>query len=403
MNEKSHKDWSQTGELHYAMQEMLAEDNLKVKSLAAAGKKLAREVVRRQAMVKVIQNATRNVGIDGHQFGHAEAFMLMAYKEVGGGGQLLVWNSRDGEAPFYISLGSKKYQHDVLRQRGPFFDLPREHAVTHVWVTRTDAQVLEAWHRIVDKAVKRGRIDPDKAASMRDDPEVVKSWYYRIGLRDLETGRFTDEEAPEASAIAQQPEGEPQSMTKQRIPATVLRTVPYDHMVDNLFKHMGSREASLLHAAVGISSETAELLVADSIENIVEELGDLEFYIAAGYRVLGGRHSALAHGLVLEASDPAQHQVLGTVTIAMSTTAGRLLDLAKKGWVYGKPLDDNAERAIRYELMRLERMMEQLLDMVGVRRPDVLRANQTKLGKRYPRGVYTDQAAQVRADKADGE
>ena len=57
-------------------------------------------------------------------------------------------------------------------------------------------------------------------------------------------------------------------MTEQRIPATVLRTVPYDQMVANLFKHMGSREASLLHAAIGISGETAELLVADSIENM---------------------------------------------------------------------------------------------------------------------------------------
>ena len=192
-------------------------------------------------------------------------------------------------------------------------------------------------------------------------------------------------------------------MTEQRIPAIVLRTVPYGQMVAALFKRMGSREASLLHAAIGISSETAELLVADSIENIVEELGDMEFYIEAGYQVLGGRRSALADELVLEAADPAHHQVLGTVTIAMSTTAGRLLDLAKKGWVYNKPLDDNAKRAVRYELMRLECMMEQLLDMVGVRRPDVLRTNQTKLGKRYPQGVYTDQAAQVRADKADGE
>lgn len=192
-------------------------------------------------------------------------------------------------------------------------------------------------------------------------------------------------------------------MTEQRVPATVLRTVPYDQMVANLFKHMGSREASLLHAAIGISGETAELLVADSIENIVEELGDMEFYIEAGYQVLGGRRSALADELVLEASDPAQHQVLGTVTIAMSTTAGRLLDFAKKCWEYNKPLNDNAERTVRYELMRLECMMEQLLDMVGVRRPDVLRTNQTKLGKRCPQGVYTDQAAQVRADKADGK
>lgn len=190
---------------------------------------------------------------------------------------------------------------------------------------------------------------------------------------------------------------------EQRIPATVLKTVPYDQMVRNLFKDMGSKEASFLHAAIGISGETAELLVANSIENIVEELGDMEFYVEAGYQVLGGRRSALADGLVLDSADPALHQVLGTVTIAMSTTAGRLLDLAKKGWVYSKPIDEDVERAMRYELMRLEVMMEQLLDMVGVRRPDVLRTNQQKLGKRYPGGVYTDQAAQVRADKPAGE
>lgn len=192
-------------------------------------------------------------------------------------------------------------------------------------------------------------------------------------------------------------------MTEQRIHATVLRTVPYDQMVANLFKHMGSREASLLHAAIGISGECGELLVASSIENIVEELGDIEFYVEAGYQVLGGRRTPLADGLEVAGSDPAMHQVLGTVTIAMSSTSARLLDLAKKGWVYNKPLDENAERALRFELMRIELMMEQLREMVGVRRPDVLRTNQTKLGKRYPQGVYTDQAAQVRADKADGE
>lgn len=211
MNDKPFEERSQTEELRHAMQEMLAEDNPQVKSLAAASKKqLAREVVRLRAMVKVIQNATRNVRIDGHRFGHAEAFMLMTYKEVDGDGQLLVWNSRDGVTPFVINIGSKKYQHDIPRQQGPFFDLPREHAVTHVWVTRTDAQVLEAWHRTMDKAVEMGKIDPDKAASMRDNLEVAESWHYRIGLRNLETGRFTDEEVLEASAAIPQPEGETQ-------------------------------------------------------------------------------------------------------------------------------------------------------------------------------------------------
>lgn len=210
MNEKPFEERSQTEELRHAMQEMLAEDNPQVKNLAAASKKqLAREVVRLRAMVKVIQNVTRNVRIDGHRFGHAEAFMLMTYREVEGDSTLLVWNSRDGVTPFVINIGAKKYQHDIPLQQGPFFDLPREHAVTHVWVTRTDAQVLEAWHRTMDKAVEMGKIDPDKAASMRDSLEVAESWHYRIGLRNLETGRFTDEEVLDASAPATQ-EGETQ-------------------------------------------------------------------------------------------------------------------------------------------------------------------------------------------------
>ena len=210
MNEKPFEERSQTEELRHAMQEMLAEDNPQVKNLAAASKKqLAREVVRLRAMVKVIQNATRNVRIDGHRFGHAEAFMLMTYREVDGDSTLLVWNSRDGVTPFVINIGAKKYQHDIPLQQGPFFDLPREHAVTHVWVTRTDAQVLEAWHRTMDKAVEMGKIDPDKAAFMRDSLEVAESWHYRIGLRNLETGRFTDEEVLDASAPTTQ-EGETQ-------------------------------------------------------------------------------------------------------------------------------------------------------------------------------------------------
>lgn len=211
MNDKPFEERSQTEELRHAMQEMLAEDNPQVKNLAAASKKqLAREVVRLRAMVKVIQNATRNVRIDGHRFGHAEAFMLMTYREVGGDGTLLVWNSRDGVTPFVINIGSKKYRHDIPRQQGPFFDLPREHAVTHVWVTRTDAQVLKAWRRTMDKAVEMGKFGPDKAASMRDNLEIAESWHYRIGLRNLETGRFTDEEVLEASAATPQPEGETQ-------------------------------------------------------------------------------------------------------------------------------------------------------------------------------------------------
>lgn len=177
------------------------------------------------------------------------------------------------------------------------------------------------------------------------------------------------------------------------IPTRTLVAVPYDQMVRNLFKPMESAAATVLHAAVGIAGESAELIVANSIENVVEEMGDIEFYIEAAFQATGGRNF---EELIVPGSDMAQNQVLSTVTIAIASSAGRLLDYAKKSWVYNQELNLNA---FRYELLRLELMLETLRDLVGVRRPDVLRSNQAKLGKRYPEGVYTDAAAQERADK----
>lgn len=200
---------SQAEELREALLQQMGDDNGQVKSLAAASKKqLAREVVRLRALVKVVQQATRNVRIEGHRFGHAEAFMLMTYRQidVAEGAEakvILVWNSRDGVTPFVINIRADRYQHDIPLQRGPFFDLPRGSGVAYVWVTRTDEQVMEAWRRTMDKAVELGRIEAEKAASMRDNLEVAESWHYRIGLRNLATGKFTDEEVLVAASAPQ--------------------------------------------------------------------------------------------------------------------------------------------------------------------------------------------------------
>lgn len=178
-----------------------------------------------------------------------------------------------------------------------------------------------------------------------------------------------------------------------QIPIRTLVAVPYDQMVRNLFKPMDTQAATVLHAAVGISGEVAELLVATSIENIVEEMGDVEFYVEAVFQATGGRNF---EEILVEGHDMAHHQVLSTVGIALSVSAGRLLDFAKKAWVYNQ--EPNL-RAIRYELLRIQLMLGALRELVSVQLVDVLGANQAKLGKRYPEGVYTDKAAQQRADK----
>jgi hypothetical protein len=168
---------------------------------------------------------------------------------------------------------------------------------------------------------------------------------------------------------------------------------PYHQMVRDLVKPMGSFQADVLHAAVGISGECAELAVARSINDIVLELGDVEFYVEALFQAIGGRMGAKP--IVLDDNDPAGGQCLSTVCLHMVVVAGHLLDKAKKAWVYGGLLN---EHGVRLDLLRLEVAMRTLRDLVSVQQSDVLRANQTKLGKRYPDQVYTDAAAIARAD-----
>lgn len=194
---KSERVPTEAEQLKETLLAFIAEEAGMVKDLAAQSKKnLAREVVHLRGLVKTIKEATSRVRTSGPEFGHAEAFMLMTYVRVEGEGpdRLLVWNSRDGVTPFVINVGPSKYQHAISSMQGPHFDLPRDQSPTHKWVTRTDREVLEAWHRTMDRAVELGKIEKGKAESMRDNLEVAESWNYRIGLVNLETGRFTDEE-----------------------------------------------------------------------------------------------------------------------------------------------------------------------------------------------------------------
>ena len=71
----------------------------------------------------------------------------------------------------------------------------------------------------------------------------------------------------------------------------------YSDFVAALMKEMGSPTLNILHAAVGISGEAGELLDAvkkhwaygkelDKV-NVIEELGDLEFYMQAMRNQIG--------------------------------------------------------------------------------------------------------------------
>lgn len=182
-----------------------------VKNLAAQSKKnLAREVIRLRNMLQAIKGSAREMAgaAIANQFQHREAFSLMTYVQQdvpeGVAGEVIyVWNSRDGVTPFTLHIGDKKFQHDLKQMTGPIFDLPAR--ATHKWETRTDAKMLEAFGRTLDVAVKLGRIEPDKADAMRGNTEVAESWNYRIGLRDLVTGNYTDEDLTRGALKEEKP------------------------------------------------------------------------------------------------------------------------------------------------------------------------------------------------------
>jgi NTP pyrophosphatase (non-canonical NTP hydrolase) len=82
----------------------------------------------------------------------------------------------------------------------------------------------------------------------------------------------------------------------------------YPTFVSRLVKDMGSHRDNIMHGAIGISSEAGELLDATKknwaygkpldFENIMEELGDIEFYMEAFRQAVGvTREETIAHNL----------------------------------------------------------------------------------------------------------
>lgn len=162
----------------------------------------------------------------------------------------------------------------------------------------------------------------------------------------------------------------------------------YPEMVRNLFKPLPTIGEQVHHATTGISGEVAELADAVTRENIIEEIGDLCFYCEALRQQLGDV-DPLAEGWKNQVAP------LGNLMMTLSIIAGRMLDLTKKVWIYGKPLP---VLPLTLELSMFEGLLSQLCELLGTSIVEVQAINQAKLMKRYPSG-YTNEAAIARADK----
>lgn len=88
------------------------------------------------------------------------------------------------------------------------------------------------------------------------------------------------------------------------------------------------------------------------------------------------------------------------MAIGVSGEAGELLDAIKKHVMYGKELD--VENVIE-ELGDIYFYMQGIMNGLGLERKQVILHNIRKLSKRYSAGTYSNEQAQQRADKEEGQ
>lgn len=160
-------------------------------------------------------------------------------------------------------------------------------------------------------------------------------------------------------------------------------------------EEMTGETAHLLHMAVGISGEVAKLVVAKGRENPTEELGDVEFYLE-GLRE--GLH--ISRKFVLKALADMHPSLLPAVTEITSIVfeAGELLDAIKKIVIYRQTV--HMARIVN-TLARIEHILDFYRKSNDVTWLETLQHNYDKLEERYKGHIYSDKAAQERADKKE--
>ena len=184
-----------------------------------------------------------------------------------------------------------------------------------------------------------------------------------------------------------------------------MTTRPYPYTINALFKRTGydPRMEPLVHAAVGVCGEAVELMFSTDGTNMLEELGDLEFYVEAAVQQL--EQLAGEGSTVRERFEGQAFELLaGCDSVGVSDIAyygNEVLDGAKKLWVYRKPFEEMEIKLVT-ALANVKACMLAMYEELGTSEASIRAMNQAKLGARYPEGVYSDKDAQERKDKLEG-
>lgn len=140
-------------------------------------------------------------------------------------------------------------------------------------------------------------------------------------------------------------------------------------------------EIDLLHTAMGLVTEVAELfesVIKEGEEDLVnrkEELGDITWYLAVGFKALGEE---------FQFAEPSQE--LGADLI---TCVGAFMDMQKRAFFYNEPYDREAAFNL---LKKIAGAVAYIAVEGGFLFEDVFDANIANLTKRFP-DKFTEYAA----------
>ena len=177
---------------------------------------------------------------------------------------------------------------------------------------------------------------------------------------------------------------------------------------EDIINELTPNAAHLLHMAVGIAGEAGELCEAIyktanfediDTENVVEELGDIEFYIE-GFRQgleiskeetmdVGG--GSLASSDMITVKDKA---------VLLNIESAILLDFVKKHVFYVKPIKIDL---VIISLKKINNLMFVLRSRFGIEYQETIDNNIAKLGERYAGHSYSNKQAIDRADKDEND
>lgn len=175
---------------------------------------------------------------------------------------------------------------------------------------------------------------------------------------------------------------------------------------------LSDESTHLWHMATGVSGEATEIMSAlydDGVEvwedvdidNMVEELGDIDFYMEGVYHGVEYIHmlhiNAMANAnLYWDRTD--RLEAARYTAVRLQIAAGSVLDLIKKVAIYNKPLAPLKQQILDY-LFDMNIWLTILLEICDSSRYASRQHNMEKLETRYPNYGYSNEHAQARADK----